>query len=634
MAPHGGTSLVAIAAFLGLDARVLGARARIHQDAASAAERPGLRVHAATFNAGNQRFKREDQRFEELLTELSRGHEDSDLVIFGLQEFGDKDYGFANLAKRTLWKGLSERRLSELNQEILGIAAAPEEVVNQKASLKSYLEDKHAGLDATLSSIDIDGIKQKMKPMQEWTKSALDGIGSIWPRFPNLKYTDEGSTDINRFLHELNRVEHTQNQVAARVQILRALGGGDIADSLHMLDGPEPQTPEDSQALFARNRKVMADWAKLTDVLDELHEEMVAWWDGDEREPWSSDIVSDAKDLLPDPELRFEVDDMDVMFEPVTYDSGIRCSTGSHYDTVLYAFVNPWSEWKIVPEPYSSGKCKHFEEDYEQASGCSIDNNAYMECGKVVNLLRFKATRAGVTMRHCALNTHMSFSGSAEERLGFLEAAMDEARIANCDSVVFVGDFNTRLHCQRGMAVDFPLPPYERTSGSGSSLDYVLDSFKRRDESYALAGSKWQHFDELSQQLANSTVYCYESHKESDGWFGSKTVWTVNVTQSRLPSMGLFEAPVEFGPSYKLGPASKASKAKSHRCVQGMKLCYLNPSGKGKHNPAWTDRVLVQADPQVAQVEVLDYSRHDTPEGFGSDHLPVVGSVVVYPVTK
>ncbi|CAK0873491.1 unnamed protein product, partial [Prorocentrum cordatum] len=110
MAPHGGTSLVAIAALLGHDIHVLGARARLHQDTAQAAEQPGLRVHAATFNAGNQRFKREDRRFEELLAELSRGHEDSDLVILGLQEFGDKDYGFAGLAKRTLWRGPSERR--------------------------------------------------------------------------------------------------------------------------------------------------------------------------------------------------------------------------------------------------------------------------------------------------------------------------------------------------------------------------------------------------------------------------------------------------------------------------------------------------------------------------------------------
>jgi len=631
MAPHGGTSLVAIAALLGHDIHVLGARARLHQDTAQAAEQPGLRVHAATFNAGNQRFKREDRRFEELLAELSRGHEDSDLVILGLQEFGDKDYGFAGLAKRTLWRGPSERRLGELNREILGIAAAPEEVVSQKATLKSYLQEKHAALNATLLSIDIDGIKQMMEPMKEWTKSALDGIDDVWPRFPNLQYTDEGTTDINRFLHELDRVEHTQKQVAARIQLLRALGGGDIADSLHMLDWPQGADP---QEMHARNRKVMLEWSKLTEVLDELHAEMT-WWEGGERSPWSADIVADVDDLLPEPELSFEVDDMDVMFEPVTFDSGLRCSAGSHYDTVLYTFVNPWSEWKIVPEPYSSGTCKHFEEDYERTSGCSIDNNARMECGKVVNLLRFKATRADATLRYCALNTHMSFSGTAEERLRILEAAMDETKAAKCDSVIFVGDFNTRLHCQRGMADDLPLPPYERASGSGSSLDYVLDSFERGgDGGYALAGSGSQHFDELSQMLANSTVDCYESHKESDGWFGSKTVWTVNTTQSRLPNMGLFEAPVNFGPSYKLGTASKASKAKSHRCVKDMKFCYVNPSGKGKHNPAWTDRVLVQADPQVAQVEVLAYARHEAPEDFGSDHLPVVGRVAVYPVTQ
>ncbi|CAK0841888.1 unnamed protein product [Prorocentrum cordatum] len=222
--------------------------------------------------------------------------------------------------------------------------------------------------------------------------------------------------------------------------------GGDIADSLHMLDWPQGADP---QEMHARNRKVMLEWSKLTEVLDELHAEMT-WWEGGERSPWSADIVADVDDLLPEPELSFEVDDMDVMFEPVTFDSGLRCSAGSHYDTVLYTFVNPWSEWKIVPEPYSSGTCKHFEEDYERTSGCSIDNNARMECGKVVNLLRFKATRADATLRYCALNTHMSFSGTAEERLRILEAAMDETKAAKCDSVIFVGDFNTRLHCQRG----------------------------------------------------------------------------------------------------------------------------------------------------------------------------------------
>ena len=37
---------------------------------------------------------------------------------------------------------------------------------------------------------------------------------------------------------------------------------------------------------------------------------------------------------------------------------------------------------------------------------------------------------------------------------------------------------------------------------------------------------------------------------------------------------------------------------------------------------------------RAREVEVLEYSRHDAPEDFGSDHLPVVARVVVNPVIQ
>jgi hypothetical protein len=80
-------------------------------------------------------------------------------------------------------------------------------------------------------------------------------------------------------------------------------------------------------------------------------------------------------------------------------------------------------------------------------AGCNIDNIVGLECGKVVNLMVLEATQGDTSLRICTLNTHMSYAREAKDRQAVLVKAMEVTKHAECDTVVFVGDFNSRLHC-------------------------------------------------------------------------------------------------------------------------------------------------------------------------------------------
>lgn len=77
----------------------------------SGPSRKGLVVHAASFNSGNQHYKPDDHerapKYEALLSDMSKDHDGADVVLFGLQEFGDikiSSLGFGKMAKDSLFK--------------------------------------------------------------------------------------------------------------------------------------------------------------------------------------------------------------------------------------------------------------------------------------------------------------------------------------------------------------------------------------------------------------------------------------------------------------------------------------------------------------------------------------------------
>jgi len=310
----------------------------------------------------------------------------------------------------------------------------------------------------------------------------------------------------------------------------------------------------------------------------------------------------------------------------------------------MYAFVNPWSDWHVEWAPHESGTC--VRDSDLKSRGCSIDNNKGMECGKVVNFIRLRVSKGDKSLVYCALNTHMSFSGDATTRENAIHAAMRETQEAGCDSVVYVGDFNSRLHC--GLHGEQSVP-YENKGDKTNSMDYLLSMFEKPDGRIILGNASQAYADELSQQLANQTVSCFEKRAKDDGgWlFVGKKTWELEATQSRLKDFGLWEYPANFGPTYKVASKEKVLReaASSPEALAGSsklsfnctalaieELCYRNPTGKGKHNPAWTDRVLLQADPAKAKLEVVEYSSHMMPADFGSDHLPVVAKINVRPL--
>ena len=94
----------------------------------------------------------------------------------------------------------------------------------------------------------------------------------------------------------------------------------------------------------------------------------------------------------------------------------------------------------------------------------------------------------------------MSFEGEAKERATTMEAIVREIKKAKCDSVVFVGDFNSRLHCESDTQIHpfmfLPIHTGMRKLLNGTFSEAVL------------------HQDELSQVLSQPRIKCLEQRKK------------------------------------------------------------------------------------------------------------------------
>merc|ERR1719436_1057020 len=91
-----------------------------------------------------------------------------------------------------------------------------------------------------------------------------------------------------------------------------------------------------------------------------------------------------------------------------------------------------------------------------------------------------------------------------------------------------------------------------------------------------------------------------------------------------------------FPPTYKLNdPQKLQAQSESVKVTDKWfhcnrhdpyESCFINPDKKPKHNPAWTDRILVKANKFVTN----EYSRRMISPKFGSDHAPVVARVSIH----
>lgn len=282
----------------------------------------------------------------------------------------------------------------------------------------------------------------------------------------------------------------------------------------------------------------------------------------------------------------------------------------------------------INAEEFHSEKCVKRASPSQENLGCNINNIDGMECGKVVNLMVFRAEKGDTSLRLCGLNTHMSFAGEAAQRMQYIADAMEQTNEAKCDAVFFMGDFNSRLHCEAEQKQE--LPPFERKGSSESSFDYILDTFCTGD----VCELRDSNLDEVNQILNRDELECYElrSKKEAGAkWGAGKKVkyWDVITTPNTVKSFGIQEAGVVgFAPTYKLKGADKIKQETPKRCLKDEPTCFINDSGKGKHNPAWTDRILMQSSSNV-HFTTNEYSRRPISGEFGSDHVPVTARVTM-----
>merc|ERR1719436_1614655 len=85
----------------------------------------------------------------------------------------------------------------------------------------------------------------------------------------------------------------------------------------------------------------------------------------------------------------------------------------------------------------------------------------------------------------------------------------------------------------------------------------------------------------------------------------------------------------DFAPTYKLVSKAKMLRRKItpswFHCLNRVD-CLANLAQKPKHNPAWTDRVLMWHS-DAWKVNVKEYSRRPVDPNFGSDHSPVVAQL-------
>jgi len=490
-------------------------------------------------------------------------------------------------------------------------------------------------------------IQEAMVPIREWTSSVSQELEGLRSAFPNLAY----STGAERSWRHL--VQGSNNMMSAAEDRLQRDGQsqkddwkrsidkyvGAIKDAVGNMEGPPTSAilkdVDDINKALARLDSDLGHYVGngIKDISSAVASETMVQSGqiATRLTTWNRATNRSIDDLLMPGNAEFldARDIVEVPFQPLVYESGYRCQFGKHFNTMLYVYSNPWSGWKVSPESYASQSCK----GEPSGMGCTIDNNEGYECGKVVNLMAFRAVKGDKSLKICALNTHMSYAGKADSRAEMILAAVQEAKKAQCEAVVFVGDVNTRLHC---FDEDAPIPstPFYADDNGRTSLLNVVDTFK---DGFKGLPKNVVLVDELRNMLQQKELTCLEKSgdkkKYPSGW---------KVARSRgLADSGIVEAGVpEFDPTYKVGSPNDAySQPKGwfhcdydlHSHMEGLHgetsepSCFFNNDKKPKHNPAYTDRILLWS--KGVEHRTTEYTARPISHTFGSDHVPVVAQV-------
>jgi hypothetical protein len=325
---------------------------------------------------------------------------------------------------------------------------------------------------------------------------------------------------------------------------------------------------------------------------------------------------------------------LDIKFQKEVFDSGDRkgaCAFMKHYDTDLRVFNNPWSPWKV-------GRVHKYSIDYNgEANWLGAG-----QCGKGVNVMQVTLEASegasGALEKHkvelCLLNSHQSFKYDFKHRLNNLVDTVkslngghsSNSQRLQCDVTVYTSDFNSRLMCQ-AETEDKPMADIADKKDKTSSFQRIISEYCSGSPSTcSLAGSSKEKSDELTQFLKNEYLGCFTKDKKK--WKLDRQVPNPLFNmQHKFREVG----PPNFAPTYKLGKTDKSLDGYKH-CLSGDATCLINESKKDKHNPAWTDRILVR-DSERAHSTADFYQRRTYAsrncDGACSDHAIVAAMMSV-----
>lgn len=540
------------------------------------------------------------------------------------------------------------------------------------------LSERLNALQSAVGEFDVQSYKEHFDQIHQWGRSMEDEHRRFLQQHPNLQFTDHGRTQHERFVHGFQHVPG-----AAHSSLDSGLGS--ILDAAKQFQG----RVEDTAAKVSEQvvSDTIAKWKAVLNDIEKLDTDVAAIQGSEAvRNQVSSAVASQVLSLSESIEgllSRWKDDvqthvsavgqlshfdlthaelEIPVVSEVFTSDSALQnrkdqCHLFSHYNTDLRVYASPWSPWRL-----NRHSIVQYSIDFNGEVSGFADSIKNGQCGKGTNVIKFQLeAHTGHRMNMCVLNSHQSFKFPFHHRLSNLDDAMRSlrgenstsgktlwsARNLDCHAVVFAADFNSRLLCRpdevdeaNSLSAAARQVPLADVSVDGrSSFQNIRAAFTNEHNAWALSSSELKHADELTHMLEKETLACFEKDKGSDdGWQLKDNVANpLFHVRHRLREADK----ADFAPTYKLAKMSEyKGKGKKKLPLSAWNMCYpqenyclLNEDQDFKHNPGWTDRILVQ-DSDLISVHTTQYSRRPFTSELCdvnkkrpkpcSDHAPVV----------
>jgi hypothetical protein len=230
-------------------------------------------------------------------------------------------------------------------------------------------------VDALLAKSDEHPSGDEMQnQVASWVASSLSKLEEMQRLQPNLKMRNPGPYPMgfSSLWEQIKRelTEHatrSQDFLASNHKLKKAVQADILGLRAKLQEGVVAQEDPVAERLLADIYSLQKDVATLEHDLqrvdvpklvsdgatmgaqahwESLHKNLQTWKSNVGKEDSFANGAAMASKVHIEPHV-----------EPQKWDSGPMCAAGSHYDTVVYAFANPWSSWNLEAVDYASKQC-------------------------------------------------------------------------------------------------------------------------------------------------------------------------------------------------------------------------------------------------------------------------------------